>query len=242
MSNHKLPPNYYLHFYPPPPHPSPPPSLNTTTQKFLRFRDFYRTHFIQNRNFFHHALNSPTPWWSWKIEEGVEERSHQLQPEEYENYEYQEEYCEEQEVKTEEIEFVLSEEAIAMFRFSELRRQQLAEEISKANDNNNGNNNNKNNNDDNNINSNLQNEASSQSPINDNYLDTEPDPSLIPSFHNKPSVESQELYGSSCTIINTLEAAVNSTFVRSFNVSNKTTNNSQDEVVVYWPVLPLRFV
>ncbi|CAB4410559.1 unnamed protein product [Rhizophagus irregularis] len=217
MSYYKLPPNYYLQFYPPPPHPPPPPAFQTTTQKFLRFHDFHHTHFIQNRNFFH-ALNSTTPWWSWKVEEeGVEEgsRYQQQQPKEYENYEYQEEYYEErEEEKTEGVEFVLSEEAIAMFRFSELRKQQLAEEIS--------------------------NQASS---TDDNYLDTEPDPSIIPSFHNQPCVESKELYGDSCTIINTLEAAVNSTFVQSFNVSNKATNNSRrDEEVVYWPVLPLRFV
>ncbi|CAG8452915.1 9743_t:CDS:2 [Rhizophagus irregularis] len=209
MSYYKLPPNYYLQFYPPPPHPPPPPAFQTTTQKFLRFHDFHHTHFIQNRNFFH-ALNSTTPWWSWKVEEeGVEEgsRYQQQQPEEYENYEYQEEYYEErEEEKAEGVEFVLSEEAIAMFRFSELRKQQ-------------------------------------PSSTDDNYLDTEPDPSIIPSFHNQPCVESKELYGDSCTIINTLEAAVNSTFVQSFNVSNKATNNSRrDEEVVYWPVLPLRFV
>jgi hypothetical protein len=263
MSNYKLPPNYYLQFYPPPPHPPPPPTLHNTTQKFLRFHDFHHAHFIQNRYFFQHALNSITPWWSWKIEEGVEEgRSYQQQqPEEYENYEYQEEYYEEgEEEETEKIKFVLSEEAIAMFRFSELRRQQrklidfdsplnrtcisqnyininikffflkVVEEIQKANNNNDNKNNNL-----------QQSQVSSQSPTEDNYLDTEPDPSIIPSFHNQPSVESKELYGNSCTIINTLEAAVNSTFVQSFNVTNKTTNNSQDEVV-YWPVLPLRFV
>ncbi|POG69637.1 hypothetical protein GLOIN_2v1624649 [Rhizophagus irregularis DAOM 181602=DAOM 197198] len=127
MSYYKLPPNYYLQFYPPPPHPPPPPAFQTTTQKFLRFHDFHHTHFIQNRNFFH-ALNSTTPWWSWKVEEeGVEEgsRYQQQQPEEYENYEYQEEYYEErEEEKAEGVEFVLSEEAIAMFRFSELRKQQ----------------------------------------------------------------------------------------------------------------------
>lgn len=124
MSYYKLPPNYYLQFYPPPPHPPPPPAFQTTTQKFLRFHDFHHTHFIQNRNFFH-ALNSTTPWWSWKV--GVEEgsRYQQQQPKEYENYEYQEEYYEErEEEKTEGVEFVLSEEAIAMFRFSELRKQQ----------------------------------------------------------------------------------------------------------------------
>ncbi|CAB5351565.1 hypothetical protein RhiirA5_463207 [Rhizophagus irregularis] len=239
MSYYKLPPNYYLQFYPPPPHPPPPPAFQTTTQKFLRFHDFHHTHFIQNRNFFH-ALNSTTPWWSWKVEEeGVEEgsRYQQQQPEEYENYEYQEEYYEErEEEKAEGVEFVLSEEAIAMFRFSELRKQQLAEEISKSKKKNNNNDNNDNNDND----DNLQSQASS---TDDNYLDTEPDPSIIPSFHNQPCVESKELYGDSCTIINTLEAAVNSTFVQSFNVSNKATNNSRrDEEVVYWPVLPLRFV
>ncbi|RGB33155.1 hypothetical protein C1646_705089 [Rhizophagus diaphanus] len=268
MSYYKLPPNYYLQFYPPPPHPPPPPAFQTTTQKFLRFHDFHHTHFIQNRNFFH-ALNSTTPWWSWKVEEeGVEEgsRYQQQQPEEYGNYEYQEEYYEErEEEKTEKVEFVLSEEAIAMFRFSELRKQQrklfdfgsplieqvshiiilifnlkkkifflqVAEEISKSKNNNN-------NNDNNDINDNNDN---LQSQSDDNYLDTEPDPSIIPSFHNQPCMESKELYGDSCTIINTLEAAVNSTFVQSFNVSNKATNNSRrDEEVVYWPVLPLRFV
>ena len=51
----------------------------------------------------------------------------------------------------------------------------------------------------------------------------------------------KELYGDSCTIVNTLEAAVNSTFVQSFDSSNKTTTNNQEEIV-YWPVLPLRFV
>ncbi|CAB4409829.1 unnamed protein product [Rhizophagus irregularis] len=239
MSYYKLPPNYYLQFYPPPPHPPPPPAFQTTTQKFLRFHDFHHTHFIQNRNFFH-ALNSTTPWWSWKVEEeGVEEgsRYQQQQPKEYENYEYQEEYYEErEEEKTEGVEFVLSEEAIAMFRFSELRKQQLAEEISKSKKKKNNNDNNDNNDND----DNLQSQASS---TDDNYLDTEPDPSIIPSFHNQPCVESKELYGDSCTIINTLEAAVNSTFVQSFNVSNKATNNSRrDEEVVYWPVLPLRFV
>ncbi|CAB4374246.1 unnamed protein product [Rhizophagus irregularis] len=239
MSYYKLPPNYYLQFYPPPPHPPPPPAFQTTTQKFLRFHDFHHTHFIQNRNFFH-ALNSTTPWWSWKVEEeGVEEGSiyQQQQPEEYENYEYKEEYYEErEEEKAEGVEFVLSEEAIAMFRFSELRKQQLAEEISKSKKKNNNNDNNDNNDND----DNLQSQASS---TDDNYLDTEPDPSIIPSFHNQPCVESKELYGDSCTIINTLEAAVNSTFVQSFNVSNKATNNSRrDEEVVYWPVLPLRFV
>ncbi|CAB5191420.1 unnamed protein product [Rhizophagus irregularis] len=228
MSYYKLPPNYYLQFYPPPPHPPPPPAFQTTTQKFLRFHDFHHTHFIQNRNFFH-ALNSTTPWWSWKVEEeGVEEgsRYQQQQPEEYENYEYQEEYYEErEEEKAEGVEFVLSEEAIAMFRFSELRKQQLAEEISKSKKKNNNNDNNDNNDND----DNLQSQASS---TDDNYLDTEPDPSIIPSFHNQPCVESKELYGDSCTIINTLEAAVNSTFVQSFNVSNKATNNSRrDEEV-----------
>jgi hypothetical protein len=63
---------------------------------------------------------------------------------------------------------------------------------------------------------------------------------LIPSFNSQPSMKYKELYGASCTIVNTLEAAVNSTFVQSFGSSNKTTNNNQE--IVYWPVLPLRFV
>ncbi|RIA97721.1 hypothetical protein C1645_801672 [Glomus cerebriforme] len=226
MAHYKLPPNYYLQFYSPPPHPQPLPTFHTTPQKFLRFHKFHHTHFIQNRNFFQNALNPTAPWWLWKVEgkenvgeEVIEGRDYQQQTEEYENYEYQGEQYEEEKAEEEpKVEFVLSEEAIAMFRFSELRRKQLAEEIAKTN-------------------KDSQSQSSSKSPT-DNYLDTEPDPSLIPSFHNQPSMESKKLYGNSCTIINTLEAEVNSTFVQSFNVPNKTTNNE----VVYWPVLPLRFV
>jgi hypothetical protein len=132
MSYYKLPPNYYLQIYPPPSHPPPPPTLHTIPQKFLRFREFHNTHFIQNRLFFQHSFNPTTPWWLWKVEgeEGVGEEAveggyyQQQQAENYTDYGYQEKYYEGEETEDPKVEFVLSEEAIAMFRFSELRRQQ----------------------------------------------------------------------------------------------------------------------
>ncbi|CAG8468782.1 16484_t:CDS:2 [Funneliformis caledonium] len=131
-------------------------------------------------------------------------------------YEYQEQYqkeVEQEESEEPKIEFVLSEEAKAMFRFSELRRQRLAKEKAVDDD------------------------KDSNSSSNNDFIDLNPwpDPTLIPSFHHQPSIESKEFYGDSYTLINTLEAAVNSKFAQSFDKSN------QDDVV-YWPVLPLRYV
>ena len=137
MSYYKLPPNYYLQIYPPPAHPQPPPNTHTIPQKFLRFREFHKSHFIQNRIFFRHSLKPTTPWWLWKVEEDesvgeevvggrYDQRQQTERYESYTGYDYQENYYEGEEVETEDpkVEFVLSEEAIAMFRFSELRRQQ----------------------------------------------------------------------------------------------------------------------
>ncbi|CAI2178338.1 4528_t:CDS:2 [Funneliformis geosporum] len=143
--------------------------------------------------------------------EGEEEKEGQS-GNEYLDHCYEEEEPEELEKPI--IEFVLSEEAKAMFRFSELRRQRLAEAKAKADD-----------------------DQDSNSSSNNDLIDSSPwpDPTLIPSFHHQPSIESKEFYGDSYTLINTLEAAVNSTFAQSFDKSN------QDDVV-YWPVLPLRYV
>src|SRR5215213_8882912 len=104
------------------------------TQKYLNFRNFYNTHFLANRKFFENTLN-PTPSHLWNINDVIEQEpadSNEVKEEVKEHYtkeenEYhqdQDEYYQVDEHYQEEdkIEFVLSEEAIAMFRFSELRR------------------------------------------------------------------------------------------------------------------------
>lgn len=138
-------PNPYLQLYPPPPHPSPPKDkdLSSDPQHLLRFREFYQKHFVANRDFFKFALE-PKPFSLWGVEssdfswwrppESSQEHNEygwdQYEKSKgvpYEGNELYDEYVGDYEKENEEenegkVEFVLSEEAIAMFRFSELRR------------------------------------------------------------------------------------------------------------------------
>nr|CAG8584169.1 13724_t:CDS:2 [Entrophospora candida] len=198
------------------------------TQKYLNFRNFYNTHFLANRKFFEHALN-PTPSHLWNINDVIEQEpadSNEMKEEVEEHYtkeenEYhqdQDEYYQVDEHYQEEdkIEFVLSEEAIAMFRFSELRRLDL-ENATKSNS-----------------------ETASTSNYlvaNDDssqiiYSTSEPDPSLISTINTS---DIRKLYGDSYNTILILEGIVNNDFVQSFQT------HDDNHEVVYWPVIPLRF-
>ncbi|CAG8818479.1 38347_t:CDS:2 [Gigaspora margarita] len=236
-----------------PPHPpsSPTPPIDTfsSPQNILRFRDFHAKHFTQ-KNFFLHALN-PNPqhiWYgvegseNWKQEpefaenfeewneeewngeewNGEEWNGEEWNGEELNGEEWNEEWNEEEE--EEKVEFVLSEEAISMFRFSELRKQQLADANSSST-------------------SQIQSSEQSDDLSTTIYLTSEPDPSLI-SPTNLTAVELQQLYGDSYQSIAILEAAVNSIYIQSCEVDKNHDDNINENPseIVYWPVVPLRFV
>ncbi|CAG8433543.1 6735_t:CDS:2 [Ambispora gerdemannii] len=212
-----------------------------TQQRYLRFRNFHAAHFSRPRQeFFLHALNPTSPPWTlWNInrdeeweQEGEQEIADDVYYEEgHENNGWKEEEEEEN------VEFVLSEEAIAMFRFSELRKLELEKEYSKIEKVSIKNQNN----------SQIK-EISSEEEI----CIEEPHPSYIrPTPFSREQM--RELYGEDgYQSIECLEAAVNATFEQSFlkhNSQKSTVDNNNNIIkeeeemnVVYWPVLPLRFV
>ncbi|CAG8489594.1 9053_t:CDS:2 [Acaulospora colombiana] len=225
------PKNPYLHLYPPPPHPPPPKDLSSSPdpRRSLQFREFHKKHFVNNREFFQFALN-PKPFnsqrtdcagafdwnqngYGWNEYEGYygEEGNEEWIGEEGEYDEWDGEVWKEEGENEEEgkVEFVLSDEMIAMFRFSELRRLKQKSSLEKKSSSGN---------------------RSSTSP---SYATCEPDPSILSS--SLSATEAQELYGDSYPTIKTLEAALNDSFVRSCDTGG-------EESVVYWPVLPMRFV
>ncbi|CAG8560143.1 941_t:CDS:2 [Diversispora eburnea] len=242
--------NPYLHFYPPPPHPPPPKNLTLQTdpRHVLSFREFYQKHFNTHRDFFQFALD-PKPFSLWRIEscnfnwqnqpfykypyeynernrernwnQYRESREEEEEPYDEENQPY-EDYVDYEENKEneEKMQFVLSDEAIAMFRFSELRILKLKEneENGKV-------------------------EYSSSSPST-TYVTSEPNPAeLQPS--NLSAKEAREFYGDSYSTIKVMEATLNNIYVKSYEIkqdqNNDNENNEEENMVVYWPVLPLKF-
>ncbi|CAG8441906.1 6489_t:CDS:2 [Ambispora leptoticha] len=229
-------------------YPRPPPPQNffqvpnastETPQRYLQFRNFHAAHFSRpHQEFFLRALNPISPPWTlWNIngDEGWEQEEvtgdvYYEEGPEHDCWEEQEE-----EDGKENVEFVLSEEAIAMFRFSELRKLELEKEYSKIEEN-------KKNNQDKEI-----------SYEEEEICMEEPHPSYI-----RPTPFSceqmRELYGENRhRSIECLEAAVNATFEQSFlkriNDSRKSIVDDNHSIkeeeemdVVYWPILPLRFV
>ncbi|KAG9287736.1 hypothetical protein G9A89_004139 [Geosiphon pyriformis] len=108
-------------------------SLYSKPQKYLRFRNFHTTHFSPHRQFFLQALDpNPQSLWSvpgLKVETGKEWKEGYGGRGSYSTF-YKEGNiaCENEEVAqgeegdSENLEFVLNEETIAMFRFSEIRK------------------------------------------------------------------------------------------------------------------------
>ncbi|CAG8741832.1 17272_t:CDS:2 [Cetraspora pellucida] len=175
-----------------PPHIHPPFSPIDTYSSPRNILRFsdFHARHFTQKNFFLHALN-PNPWPLWGTTEGSE--NGEQRP---------------------------GEEAISMFRFSELRKQQLAEASPSSAS---------------------QNKSSEK--FNDSstsmYLTSEPDPSLI-SPTNLTTIELQQLYGDSYPNITILEAAVNSAYVQSCKIDKDHDDGNRNEIV-YWPVVPLRF-
>ncbi|RHZ45391.1 hypothetical protein Glove_680g22 [Diversispora epigaea] len=227
--------NPYLHFYPPPPHPPPPKNLTLPPdpRHVLSFREFYQKHFNTHRNFFQFALD-PKPSSLWRIEscnfnwwnqpfykypyEYNEPREEEEEPYDEKNELYEEyvEDYEENEGKEEKMQFVLSDEAIAMFRFSELRRLKLKE------------------------NGKIENSSSPSTT----YVTSEPNPAELQP-PNLSAKEAREFYGDSYSTIKVMEATLNNIYIKSYEIkrdqNNNIENNEEENVVVYWPVLPLKF-
>ncbi|CAG8489488.1 8272_t:CDS:2 [Paraglomus occultum] len=178
------------------PSPVPPPGFTPGDQprNVLRFRDFHRTHFLPNRDFFRQALN-PSPNGLWNIIDNSEST-------EWSEW-----------TKRQGVEFVLSEEAIAMFRFSEMRREELKSS------------------------------SKGQPPGSPTLSDSSSSAYVteIPPSHTPACPFSQSdytrLYGNNHEEIRLLESLVNFKFQTAVSDGNKDGND-----VVYWPVLPLRFV
>ncbi|CAG8611455.1 1798_t:CDS:2 [Acaulospora morrowiae] len=222
--------NPLLHLYPPPPHPPPPNDFpsSSSPQQFLRFREFHQKHFVDNSEFFRSVLN-PRPLHSQRVYEGLnwnQNDNDRNQPSGRDGYygEDNEGWIEDEggygegvndewnEEEEEKVELVLSDEMIAMFRFSEMRRLKKEGASSEGED---------------------KLPSEKNRPPTPSYATSEPDPSILTS--NLTTAEALELYGKSYPTIQTLEATLNDFFQRSCH-------KKEEESVVYWPVLPMRFI
>ncbi|CAG8676736.1 15637_t:CDS:2, partial [Cetraspora pellucida] len=188
-----------------PPHIHPPSSPIDTYSSPRNILRFrdFHARHFTQKNFFLHALN-PNPWPLWGTTEGSE--NGEQRPD---------------------------EEAISMFRFSELRKQQrnffrnllyigsLAvydkiyyKVVAETNPS-------------------SASQSQSSEKFNDSstpmYLTSEPDPSLI-SPTNLTTVELQQLYGDSYPTITILEAAVNSAYVQSCKIDKDHDDGNRNEI------------